>query len=74
MSNQTKFVVKVPFDGSRNADIVLRSCDGVDFRVYKEILALASPVFQDMTTLAKPLADEGRSASGDTSKDGQTAC
>ena len=70
MSNQTKFVVKVPFDGSRNADIVLRSCDGVDFRVYKEILALASPVFQDMTTLAKPLADEGRSASGDTSKDG----
>ena len=39
-----------PFD-DEDADLVLRSSDGVDFWVYKTILAKASPVFKDMFTL-----------------------
>ncbi|KAF9494243.1 hypothetical protein BDN71DRAFT_1431877 [Pleurotus eryngii] len=39
-----------PFD-DEGADIILRSCDGTDFRVYKAILTLASPVFRDMFSL-----------------------
>ncbi|EJD08544.1 uncharacterized protein FOMMEDRAFT_25573 [Fomitiporia mediterranea MF3/22] len=55
------FQVTYPFDKKSNAngthaDLVLRSADGVDFRVMKDVLAVASPVFQDMTTLARPLA------------------
>jgi hypothetical protein len=39
-----------PFDDPR-ADLVLRSSDGVNFRVFKVILSLASSVFADMFTL-----------------------
>ncbi|KAI0037720.1 hypothetical protein FA95DRAFT_1404328 [Auriscalpium vulgare] len=39
-----------PFD-SAHADVILRSCDGVRFRVSKAILALTSPVFSDMLTI-----------------------
>ncbi|TCD61888.1 hypothetical protein EIP91_007792 [Steccherinum ochraceum] len=41
------------FDDS-SADIVLRSCSGKDFRVYKTILSRASPVFEGMFTLPVP--------------------
>lgn len=34
-----------------DADVILRSLDGKDFRVHKVILSLASPVFQDMFSL-----------------------
>ncbi|KAI0775789.1 hypothetical protein BD413DRAFT_611264 [Trametes elegans] len=34
-----------------DADIVFRSSDGVDFRLHKLVLAMASPVFADMFTL-----------------------
>ena len=53
-----EFTVLPPFDeAAQYADLVLRSSDGVEFRVLKCILALASPVFNDMTTLAKPVVD-----------------
>ncbi|KAI0063268.1 hypothetical protein BV25DRAFT_408442 [Artomyces pyxidatus] len=42
-----------PFDDVR-ADIILRSCDGIDFRVFKNILSVASPVFADMFDLSHP--------------------
>lgn len=42
-----------PFDRP-DADLVLRSCDGIDFRVYKSVLSLVSPVFETMFTLPQP--------------------
>jgi len=36
-----------PFD-SLHADVILRSSDNVDFRTFKLLLSLASPVFEDM--------------------------
>ncbi|OJT07429.1 hypothetical protein TRAPUB_1749 [Trametes pubescens] len=39
-----------PFDAS-DADVILRSSEGVDFHVYKVILAMVSPVFKAMFTL-----------------------
>ncbi|KAI0313313.1 hypothetical protein OF83DRAFT_1175806 [Amylostereum chailletii] len=48
-----------PFDRS-DADIILRSSDGVDFSIHKAILAMASPVFEGMFTLPRPTDyDEG---------------
>ncbi|THH31264.1 hypothetical protein EUX98_g2924 [Antrodiella citrinella] len=43
-----------PFFQDSSADIVLRSSNGIDFRVYKTILAKASPVFEGMFTLPPP--------------------
>ncbi|THH05987.1 hypothetical protein EW145_g4395 [Phellinidium pouzarii] len=45
--------------------MILRSSDGVDFRVMKAVLAASSPVFQDMTTLAKPLTSENKDKSSE---------
>jgi hypothetical protein len=42
---------KAPFDDSR-ADIILRSSNGVDFRVFKIILSLISPVFSEKINAA----------------------
>ncbi|KZT63310.1 hypothetical protein DAEQUDRAFT_149317 [Daedalea quercina L-15889] len=39
-----------PFN-SPHADVILQSCDGVNFRVRKAILAEASPIFGDMFSL-----------------------
>lgn len=44
-----------PFN-DRNADVILRSGDCVDFRVYRVVLSLASPVFNSMFTLPTPSA------------------
>ncbi|RDX47843.1 hypothetical protein OH76DRAFT_701108 [Lentinus brumalis] len=41
---------RAPFDDV-DADIVFRSCDNVDFRLYKVIIAKASRVMHDMLTL-----------------------
>lgn len=41
-----------------NADVILRSSDNVDFRVFKCILSLASPVFKDMFTLGSTLQQQ----------------
>ncbi|KAL5536716.1 hypothetical protein ACEPAF_539 [Sanghuangporus sanghuang] len=69
------FKVSYPFDGTSgtHSDLILRSADGVDFRVMKAVLAVASPVFHDMTTLAEPLlaSSEGqRNASAEVSEEG----
>ncbi|EIN03893.1 hypothetical protein PUNSTDRAFT_29952, partial [Punctularia strigosozonata HHB-11173 SS5] len=37
------------------ADVILRTSDNVDFRVYKLILSLASPFFSDMFTLPQAM-------------------
>ncbi|OJA08967.1 hypothetical protein AZE42_06843 [Rhizopogon vesiculosus] len=50
MSDEKTSTAQAPFD-NHDCDIILRSCDGVDFRVFKLILSLASPVFRDMFTL-----------------------
>jgi BTB/POZ domain len=50
-------IAEAPFDDTA-ADIVLRSCDGVDFCVYKIVLALASPFFKDMFSLPVTTAME----------------
>ncbi|KZT07306.1 uncharacterized protein LAESUDRAFT_758713 [Laetiporus sulphureus 93-53] len=42
-----------------DADVVLRSSDGVDFRVHKMILSVASPVFDSMFSLPQPPASGG---------------
>lgn len=53
-----------------HADMILRSSDGVDFYVMKGILAVSSPIFQDMTSLAKPLTADGKCTSVDVSEEG----
>ncbi|TFY75936.1 hypothetical protein EWM64_g8076 [Hericium alpestre] len=49
-SIQEPRVADKPFD-NRAADVILRTSDRVDFYVYKSILSLASPVFEDMFCL-----------------------
>ena len=45
------------FDAA-DADIILRSADGQEFRAHKTILSLASPVFQDMFSFPQPPSPE----------------
>lgn len=47
-------IVGAPFESDTNADILLRSSDDFEFRVQKNILSLASPVFNDMFSLPQP--------------------
>ncbi|EGN96995.1 hypothetical protein SERLA73DRAFT_185259 [Serpula lacrymans var. lacrymans S7.3] len=42
-----------PFDRP-DADMILRTCDNVDFRYYKFLLSLASPFFMNMFALPQP--------------------
>ncbi|PIL35931.1 hypothetical protein GSI_01591 [Ganoderma sinense ZZ0214-1] len=46
-------ILRAPFD-DEDADIIFRSSDGVDFRLYRVILAKASPVFRTMLQLPQP--------------------
>lgn len=43
--------VLAPFDHA-DADVILRSSEGTDFRVFKIILSFASTIFHDMVTLS----------------------
>ncbi|KAI0255777.1 hypothetical protein BJV78DRAFT_1279018 [Lactifluus subvellereus] len=52
-----------PFDDAR-ADVILRSSDGVDFRVFKIVLSLASPIFADMFSIPSPSPPSGTSRDG----------
>lgn len=53
--SRQSFQVLHPFDGhGALADLILRSSDNYDFYVAKSVLALASPIFRDMTTLPGP--------------------
>ncbi|KZV63509.1 hypothetical protein PENSPDRAFT_208488 [Peniophora sp. CONT] len=54
-----------PFDAP-DADMILRSSDNVDFRFYRLVLKLASPIFADMFSLPAPPAN----STGDEVKDG----
>src|ERR1700734_898004 len=45
-----------PFDNP-NADVVLRSADNVDFRTFKLILSLPSPIFDDMFGMIQPSSE-----------------
>jgi BTB/POZ domain len=58
-SPETLVQVKAPFD-HKQADIILRTSDGVDFRVFKIILSLASPIFTDMFDIPQPTSEFGR--------------
>ena len=44
---------EAPFDDPR-ADLILQSSDEVHFRVFKPILSLASPIFDDMFSIPPP--------------------
>ncbi|CAL1697437.1 unnamed protein product [Somion occarium] len=45
-----------PFDNA-SATVVLRTCDNVDFHVFREILLVASPVFATIFSLPSPNSD-----------------
>ena len=47
-----------PFDHAK-ADIILRSSDHVDFRVFKLFLSLASPFFETLFDIPQPTEDVG---------------
>ncbi|THH12094.1 hypothetical protein EW145_g220 [Phellinidium pouzarii] len=53
--------VSLPAEGA-----TLKSSDGVQFKVYKNILALASPFFRDMFSLPQPESNNQRSKSPDS--------
>ena len=55
----------VPFDHAK-ADIILRSSDNVDFRIFKLFLSLASPFFESLFDIPQPTEDVG----GQEVKDG----
>ena len=41
-----------------NADIIIQSCDSINFRVHKSVLSLSSPFFGDMFSLPQPSDQE----------------
>ena len=49
---------RAPFD-DEDADIIFRSSDGVDFRVYKVIVSKLSPMLRDMLAVPPPPDVEG---------------
>lgn len=53
-STPTPSTHKTPTFRNSWADIILVSCDGVKFYVNRGILAIVSPLFQDMFTLPQP--------------------
>ena len=44
---------EAPFDDAR-ADLILETCDGVHFRIFHNILSLASPIFNNMFSIPLP--------------------
>ncbi|KAI0038763.1 hypothetical protein FA95DRAFT_1148927 [Auriscalpium vulgare] len=59
-----------PFNAG-DADIILRSADGVDFRAHKILLSMSSPFFQNLFTLPQPPTSSPHASPND-SKDGIT--
>ena len=51
--NPPENLAGAPFDDAR-ADLILQSSDKMDFRVFKIILSLASPIFTDMFNIPLP--------------------
>ncbi|EMD37127.1 hypothetical protein CERSUDRAFT_106121 [Gelatoporia subvermispora B] len=58
-----------------SADVIIRSCDKVDYLVHKAVLSMASTVFEDMFSIPQP-EDSPKSAKGlpiiDFSEDSRT--
>ncbi|KAJ7445267.1 hypothetical protein FB451DRAFT_1104358 [Mycena latifolia] len=52
----SSFIPAPPFDDP-GADVILRSSDGIDFRVHRLVLSLASPFFKQMFSLPQPTAE-----------------
>ncbi|KAJ7627124.1 hypothetical protein FB45DRAFT_58168 [Roridomyces roridus] len=50
------FILAAPFDNP-DADVVLRSSDGIDFRTHRVVLSLASGFFKQMFSLPQPNGD-----------------
>ncbi|TFY78013.1 hypothetical protein EWM64_g5999 [Hericium alpestre] len=46
-----------------DADVLLRTSDNIDFRVYKNILAKSSPFFRDMFSMPQPAEEKADSES-----------
>ena len=44
--------------GMVDADTILRSADGQEFRVHKSMLSITSPIFRDMFTFLQPHSPE----------------
>lgn len=59
-ASPSRAIAQSPFDDV-TASIVLRSCDNVDFYVYREILKAASPFFRTMFSLPQPTPIPGQS-------------
>lgn len=53
MAVELTTIAKAPFD-IQSAEVIFRTSDNVDFHVFKSILALASPLFNDMFSLDQP--------------------
>ena len=68
-TEQPVTVTSAPFD-HQSADVILRSSDNVEFRVFKVILSLASTVFSDMFSLPQASRSKGLPANADEVKDG----
>src|SRR5260370_23720262 len=50
-------LAETPFDDTR-ADLILQSSDKVQFRVFKNIFYLASPIFADMFSIPSPPSEK----------------
>ncbi|KAG8974446.1 hypothetical protein FRC05_007245 [Tulasnella sp. 425] len=60
----TPFVIQPPFDAESVGDCIIRTPDGTEFKVFKAILAMASPIFRDMfdmPAVASKEAENGHS-------------
>jgi hypothetical protein len=55
-------IASFPFDSSSDGDVLLRSSDGVQFRVHRIILATSSPFFKDMFSLPQEPTMDGLEA------------
>ncbi|KAF8555639.1 hypothetical protein OG21DRAFT_1483687, partial [Imleria badia] len=57
MSDESTYAA-APFDHEK-ADIILRSSDNIDFRVFKLFLSLASPFFETLFDIPQPDEENG---------------
>ncbi|KAF8553562.1 hypothetical protein OG21DRAFT_1485309 [Imleria badia] len=58
MSDSDFTYAAAPFDHAK-ADVILRSSDNIDFRVFKLFLSLASPFFETLFDIPQPAEENG---------------
>ncbi|KAH8102702.1 hypothetical protein BXZ70DRAFT_1006604 [Cristinia sonorae] len=49
-----RLAVQSPFNNQKEADVILRTSDGANFYVYKNIISLASSFFRDLFEITQP--------------------